>query len=172
MAQDRQKFLARQSRNAKKYVARHPLISVWRNMMLRCGHWSGGNKKNVADYAKRGIVVCDEWRKFPPFEEWAIKNGWRKGLVIDRIDNDRGYSPDNCRFVTQAENLLNRRNTIYVTYKGKRVRLYDLWMASEKVVTYKMLSQRVHRRGWDIEKALTTKKLNQLDNLNWRHHEK
>ena len=55
-------------------------------------------------YFDRGIGVCDEWQEYLPFKAWALQNGWEKGLSLDRIDNSRGYSPDNCRFITQAEN--------------------------------------------------------------------
>ena len=55
-------------------------------------------------YGGRGIKVCDEWKEFQPFYDWAMANGYAKGLSIDRIDPDKGYSPDNCEWVTRAEN--------------------------------------------------------------------
>lgn len=61
-------------------------------------------------YASSGITVCNEWmRDSDVFVSWAINNGWKPGLEIDRIDNTAGYSPENCRFVTRSQNLVNRR---------------------------------------------------------------
>lgn len=70
------------------------------------------------NYGARGITVCDEWKTFEPFLEWCLSNGWKKGLDIDRIDNDKGYSPDNCRYVTRKQGTNNRRMTIYISVNG------------------------------------------------------
>ena len=137
------------------------------NMLLRRGIRKGGNKRNVADYAARGITVCKEWRKYAPFKKWALENGWREGLQIDRIDNDGNYEPSNCRFVEQADNLLNKRNTVYVNYRGSRVRLHDLWSRSKRLVTYRTFMLRFYD-GWSIRRALNTPLLNSLDNLKGR----
>lgn len=93
----------------RKMEKAHPLRSVHRSMMVRCGHWKGANKYKLSCYRDRGIFVCNEWHKFSAFEDWALSHGWTKGLQIDRIDNDRGYCPENCRFVTAKENSANRR---------------------------------------------------------------
>lgn len=60
-------------------------------------------------YGGRGIKVCHQWQQFKPFYEWAIVNGYQKGLFLDRIENDKGYEPANCRFVTSVESNRNRR---------------------------------------------------------------
>lgn len=90
--------------NYKHGLSKHPLHNVWRGMLSRC--------KYHKDYAGRGITVCDEWQEFLPFYEWAMANGYKHGIgrkkqSLDRIDNNKGYSPDNCRFTdarTQARN--------------------------------------------------------------------
>ena len=86
-----------------------PLWSVWQSMIARC---TATECLNYLNYTSRGITVCDEWfNDFLPFLNWALANGWEEGLQIDRIDNDSGYRPDNCRFVTPQENCQNRRST-------------------------------------------------------------
>jgi hypothetical protein len=79
------------------------LFDVHRHMMERCGHKDGvQGRKN---YAGRGIKVCSEWRgSFVAFHQWALKNGYRVGLTLDRIDNDGHYEPSNCRWVTRGDN--------------------------------------------------------------------
>lgn len=102
----------------KIILSTHSLIKrTYSNMINRCY-----NKKNISykDYGGRGIFVCDEWMKdFNSFEKWALANGWDKGLDLDRRNNNKGYSPDNCRFVTRIVNANNRRNSIKINYQGK-----------------------------------------------------
>lgn len=82
-------------------------------MMRRCGHREGASEHNLNYYRDRGITVCELWQKSPlAFGEWLLAHGWHQGLQIDRIDNNQGYCPENCRVVTPKENLNNRRNTL------------------------------------------------------------
>ena len=93
--------------------ANEPWYPIYRAMMERCGHLEGASERDLRNYRDRGIVVCDLWQKSPQaFGDWLLAHGWRKGLQIDRIDNNKGYSPDNCRVVTCKENNNNRRNTL------------------------------------------------------------
>ena len=86
---------------------------VYRSMMRRCGHFEGASEYQLCLYRDRAITVCDLWQKSPlAFGDWLFAHGWHKGLQIDRIDNDKGYSPENCRVVTPKENNNNRRNTL------------------------------------------------------------
>lgn len=90
-----------------------PWFPTYSAMMKRCGHWEGASERSLRDYRDRGITVCEEWRNSPKaFGDWLLAHGWRKGLEIDRIDNSKGYSPDNCQVVTSKENSNNRRNTL------------------------------------------------------------
>lgn len=89
-----------------------PWYEVYHNMMKRCGHYEGASERQLNDYRNRGITVCEEWRESPlAFGDWLLSHGWRQGLQIDRIDNDKGYCPENCRVVTPKENANNRRDT-------------------------------------------------------------
>lgn len=101
------------SRNMTHGCANEPWFPTYSAMMQRCGHWEGGKEYELRLYRDRGIIVCEEWRNSPrAFGDWLLSHGWRKGLQIDRIDNNRGYCPENCRVVTPKENTNNRRNTL------------------------------------------------------------
>ena len=102
----------RRELNTTHDCAHEPWYVTYNGMMKRCGHWEGGKEYELHLYRDRGITVCEEWRNSPrAFGNWLLAHGWRRGLQIDRIDNDKGYSPENCRVVTHRENINNRRNT-------------------------------------------------------------
>lgn len=71
------------------------------------------NAINYRYYGGKGVSVCEEWRdNLQAFYEWSISNGYAEHLTLDRIDNDKGYSPDNCRWVTMKEQQNNRSNNV------------------------------------------------------------
>lgn len=93
-----------------------PLYRIWRHMRWRCNDTSN---QDYANYGGRGIKVCEEWNSdFLSFYEWANASGYRKGLELDRINNDKGYSPENCRWATRKEQVRNRRVTRLVEING------------------------------------------------------
>lgn len=100
------------------------LYFVWHEMKRRC---SDENHRNYRRYGGRGIKVCSEWDKdFGVFKEWATNNGYKEGLTIDRINNDDGYKPSNCRWVDMKIQSLNRYNTIHVEFNGKTMTLREV----------------------------------------------
>lgn len=104
--------------STKHNLCSHRLYSLWNGMIQRCNNISS---KSNCNYAGRGITVCNEWKTFLPFYEWAINNGYEDNLSIDRIDNDKGYSPDNCRWATrttQARNTRILKSTNTSGYRG------------------------------------------------------
>ena len=105
-------------------------------------------------YGGRGITVCDEWRNsFQAFYDWAMSNGYRDDLTLDRINNDGNYEPLNCRWITMKEQCSNRRNNHLLTYKGETKTLTE-W-AELYGKSYVALFMRL-KRGWSIEKAIET----------------
>ena len=85
---------------------------IWRGLLQRAGAVKGASEEAKRSYQDRGITVCDEWLVFENFLDWALSHGYSDDLEIDRIDNDKGYCPENCRGVTPKENTNNRRNTL------------------------------------------------------------
>jgi AP2 domain len=81
------------------------LRGIWGTMIGRC---HDQKRDSFERYGRRGIVVCGEWMKFSTFRLWALQTGYKAGLEIDRRKNDKGYSPDNCRWVTKNQQAFNK----------------------------------------------------------------
>lgn len=132
--------------------------NIWRGMHNRCREGYEGAYKH---YAGRGIKVCDAWNDFAVFCEWATSNGYEEGLTIDRIDVNKEYSPDNCRWVTQKIQTNNKRNNILLEYKGK-FKTVKQW-SEELGIKYSVLKYRTCKKGMLIEDVL--KELKQKENI-------
>lgn len=127
------------------------LYIAWKNIKERCYN---PNSSNFKYYGGRGVFVCDKWKaNFKEFQRWSFENGYTKGLSIDRIDNEKGYSPDNCRWVSKKEQANNKRNNHFLTYKGKTQTIAQ-W-SEETGISSQLISKRINKFGWDVERTLT-----------------
>lgn len=124
------------------------LYRIWQGMKNRCYN---KNDKRYQDWGGRGIAVCSEWKdKFMVFYNWAVSNGYDDNLTIDRIDNNKGYEPSNCRWITNKENSNNTRRNIYLTYN--KTQTLAQW-ADELHIPYQTLHYR-YKKGWDTKDIL------------------
>ncbi len=128
------------------------LHNIWLGMRERCNSPTGFAHRIYYD---RGITICDEWNDFSVFRDWAMSNGYDSKAkhgecTIDRIDNNKGYSPENCRFVSQKVNSRNRRDVKRFMFEGEYLCCGEV---SERTgVPTKTIRERI-RRGWNIERA-------------------
>lgn len=128
------------------------ICKVWRQMKDRTSE----NSKQY-NYIKKNIKTCKEWiESFESFYNWAINNGYKKGLQIDRINNLDGYYPENCRWVTPKENCNNREVTLYVNYNNKKISLKMLLLDLGRENDYSTIYRRI-KRGWEHQKAIDVK---------------
>lgn len=126
------------------------LFRIWANMKSRCYN---PNVRSYARYGGRGITVCEEWLKdFQTFFQWAVTHGYQDDLTLDRMDNDKGYSPDNCRWATAHEQRCNNSRTHLVTLNGVTLPL-DEW-SNRRGLNPKTVRDRL-KRGWSYERALS-----------------
>src|SRR6187399_275912 len=129
------------------------LYLIWNNAKQRCY-----NPKNTSykRYGALGITMCDEWfNSFISFAAWAYANGYADNLQLDRRENDKGYYPENCRWVTRKVNSNNRRDNRYITHNSETHTLSE-W-SDLLNIPYKRLVYRVN--NWSIERAFTSPKL-------------
>jgi AP2 domain len=94
------------------------LYNIWHGGKKRCRNQ---RDKDYSNYGGRGITWCDEWNSFAAFRDWALSHGYADGLSLDRVDNCRGYSPDNCRFATQSQQTQNTRKRRVATSQFRGV---------------------------------------------------
>lgn len=126
------------------------LYKIWLGMKKRCYN---ENCKSYKNYGGRGIRVCDEWlNDFEAFKSWAINNGYKTELSIDRIDVNGDYSPDNCRWSDDFIQANNRRSNHLLEFNGE-IKTIAAW-AEEYGLNYHTLFARLDR-GWDVEESLT-----------------
>lgn len=133
------------------YAHKEPLYGVWKSMKARC--YNPANNR-AQFYLGKGIVVCDEWRNdYEVFRKWAYENGYRKGLSIDRINNDGNYEPSNCRWATARMQTNNQSRNRMLTYNGETFTMSE-W-AEKLNISYGTINHRV-QRGWSMERIVNT----------------
>ena len=141
-----------------KMLAKHGLWSydnklygVWQTMKARCFRKTCQKYK---DYGARNITVCEEWKNdFKAFNDWAITNGYKEGLTIERIDVNGNYEPSNCKWITREEQAKNKRSNIFIEFNNETHCLKE-W-ARILNLNYKALHSRL-KNGWSVEKAFST----------------
>lgn len=141
------------------------LSRIYDHMYQRCYN---PNCKDYKDYGGRGITICDEWldntiisvrySRYKKgkliFKEWALSNGYADDLTIDRIDVNKEYFPNNCRFVDEKTQANNKRTNKYLSYKGKTQTLAQ-W-CNELGLDYEKTKARLNACHWSVEKAFET----------------
>ena len=135
------------------------------NMKTRCYN---SNYYLYKNYGGNGITVCDDWlgeNGFENFYNWSFNNGYEEKLSIDRIDNSKGYSPDNCRWVTMKEQQNNRTNNRMLTANGETHTMSE-WSEISKIPYWTI--QRRLKDGWDESLAVTKKVQFHASNRNRR----
>lgn len=144
------------------------IYSIWYSMKCRCYY---EKHPCYSNYGGRGITVCDEWKNSSDaFGDWAISNGYSDDLTLDRIDNDKGYSPENCRWATRKEQANNRRKCETENFdngnvkrrKGRRIieingerRSLTEW-CDYYHISKKTVEKRLYQYKWDVVEAITT----------------
>lgn len=142
---------AKESKNFTHNESKTNLYRKWVDIKTRCYN---KNHKNYKYYGGRGIIMCDEWLDYVNFKEWALGNGYRKHLTIERIDNNSNYCPENCTWIPKIEQSNNQQHTRIITYNGK-TQTMSAW-ARELNIKVGTLSRRLCS-GWTINRALTEK---------------
>lgn len=142
-------------------MLRNRLNKIFNGMKKRCYNT---NERSYKNYGGRGITICDEWmnsemfdwrttKGYVAFKQWALSSGYEEGLTIDRIDVNKGYSPENCRWVTMKVQANNTTRNHFVTYKG-RTQTLKQW-CDELGLNYKKTNLRIVRYKWSVEKAFS-----------------
>lgn len=131
-------------------MRRHPLYNVYQGMIKRCEKPS---EKSYKDYGARGIAMCAEWRQDPlAFFRWALANGYKSGLTIDRIDNNGNYEPGNCRWADRITQGSNKRNNRRFEYRGESLTLAQLSRLSG--LSPDTISARIEIQGLPVDRAV------------------
>ena len=150
-------------RNTSHGKSRTKLNAVWQSMKQRCNN---PNHISYKHYGGRGIYICSDWMSsMINFYNWAFENGYEEGLSIDRKDVNGNYEPSNCRWVKMDIQCRNKTDNVFIEHNGENLCLQD-W-ANRLKITISTLNKRLKK--WDLEKALTTPKIQKNDTTNIRN---
>lgn len=136
-------------RNVKHGGCGKRIYSIWRSVIGRCTKGTVASKH----YADRGISVCEDWRSFENFENWAYKNGYSDTLSIERIDVNGNYCPENCKWIPRNLQPRNQTTTHWVEYNGKRMSLAEACEIAG--ISYKAVFARITKLGWSFKDAIS-----------------
>lgn len=126
------------------------LYRIFRGMKDRC--YNSKNKDYVW-YGGKGIKICEEWKNnYAVFKNWAINNGYKETLTIERKDFDKDYCPENCEWITIDQQQRNKSSNRLITYNGETMILVE-W-AEKFNIPYKVLCARINDRGHSFEEAI------------------
>ena len=147
-----ERLAERNRANKKLGKTNHRLYKIWCGIKARC---KNSNATDYDIYGGRGITICEEWKNdFSLFYNWAVNNGYKDNLTIDRVDTNGNYCPENCKWSTTKEQSNNKRNNKYITYKGQTKTLSQ-W-CDELGLKYSKIKQRIQSGNWSVERAFTT----------------
>ena len=130
----------RKVKHMESYNHRTRLYNIWKCMRQRCNN---PNNPSYRNYGAKGVRICDEWKEFAGFRNWAMANGYKESLSIDRIDVNGNYEPDNCRWAddtTQANNTTRNR---LIDFHGEMLTMAEI--ARKLGTTYSTIQHRVER---------------------------
>lgn len=137
-------------KNRTHGLSTHLLYDVFRQMHQRC---ENSASKDYPLYGARGISVCDEWSSIHAFFAWAVASGYRQGLTIERRDNNRGYSADNCTWIPNERQAHNTRRLILITHNGV-TKHASQWARDLGVGIRTIIARK--RYGWDDARIIET----------------
>lgn len=134
---------------ANKKAGDKRLKGIWHKMVRRCSNPADVCFKN---YGARGITVCKEWKESQSaFIQWALNNGYNFLTSLDRIDVNKGYCPNNCRWVDCKTQNRNKRSNVYINFRGERICVGEL--AERTGLPDQLIRLRINR-GWSVERAV------------------
>lgn len=135
--------------NTKHGLSRSRMYKIWKGIKNRCLNI---NNKDYIKYNQKGLYY--KWKNdFKIFYDWSMNNGYKDNLSIDRIDNNKGYYPTNCRWVTRIQQENNKTTNKYLEYNNKKL-TYAEW-ARELNIPYYLIKNRLYA-GWTIDKIFNT----------------
>lgn len=133
------------------------LYAIWSSMRNRCMSIKNKCYKN---YGARGIKICEEWDYYPVFRKWALSNGYKDGLTLDRIDSNGDYTPENCHWIPMESNIKRRKVNHFYICDGKAYTLLSLCRHLD--IPYANLWARMKRNG-ETKEVLRVSQIKNLD---------
>lgn len=142
----REKLITRLTTHGNR---KHPLYAVWDAMKGRCLR---KNDKSYSNYGGRGLTYSKDWEDFSVFFNWAVLNGYTKGLLLERKDNNSGYTPENCCWGTRVDQNRNTRSNLRITVNGVSIPLVTY--CEEHNIPFRKVYYKVHFKNISVEEAV------------------